>query len=492
MNRRQQIHGERQMGISPARFVAVFASAWSKLTLPSHSLLALCGIALAALTSCNMVPRYERPRPAINRVFADSGDRASHASAANLDTDRFIVEPRLRRLVALALESNVDLRVAMLKVEQSRAQYRIQRSSLAPSLETGGSVNVRRTESNNATTDVWSANLGSTAYELDLFGRVRSLSQQALEKYFATQEGMRTARIALVAQVAVQYFALRQYEEQLALAKKTLVTVEDSHALNKSSFDAGAITELDLRTSETQVQNAKISIVTNERQIAQAMNQLVSLIGRPLPDNLPSPRGLSDGNLLASVAAGLPAEMLELRPDILEAEHTLKAANASIGAARAAFFPSIRLTGSLESGSNSLSNLLGSGTGVWNFTPKITVPIFTGGSNRANLDSAKIAARIEVANYQKAIQNAFREVSDALVARRTYAEEVVLREGLVKAQRARLDLATARFRQGVDTYLNVLSAQQDLFTTEQNLITTRFNVLDSQVAIYKALGGGWK
>ena len=244
---------------------------------------------------------------------------------------------------------------------------------------------VTHAHANVATTsDHWSASLGTTAYEVDLFGRVRSLNRQALEKYFATDEGKRSAQISLVAEVATEYFTLRQAEEQIALAKQTLQAVQDSYALNKANFDAGASSELDLRTAEGQVQTAKINLLTYEREREQAENYLVLLIGQPMPTNLPPPRPFKDTNLLAEIPAGLPSELLQQRPDILEAEHTLKAANANIGAARAAFFPTITLTASVGSTSSQLlKSCLAAGTGVWSFSPQITMPIFTAGQNLA-------------------------------------------------------------------------------------------------------------
>ncbi len=331
-------------------------------------------------------------------------------------------------MIELALANNRDLRVAMLNVEQSRAQYRITRSASFPTVDGGGSYT--RAHASGITADQWSASLGTTAYELDLFGRVRSLNKQALEKYLATEEAQRSAQISLVAEVATQYFALRQAEEQLQLARQTLTAVQESYALNKATFDAGASNELDLRTAEGQVQTAKINVLTYERQLAQAENALVLLVGQPLPTDLPAPSSFSDTNMLADIPAGLPSDLVQRRPDILEAEHTLKAANANIGAARAAFFPTITLTASIGTTSSQLSKLFGSGTGVWSFSPQVTVPIFTGGQNRADLDSAKVSTRIEVANYEKAIQTAFREVADALVANSSYATQIEAEGGV--------------------------------------------------------------
>jgi len=218
----------------------------------------------------------------------------------------------------------------------------------------------------------------------------------------------------------------------------------------------------------------------------------VLLVGEPLPTDLPAPRSFNDTNLVAEIPAGLPSELVQRRPDILEAEHTLKAANANIGAARAAFFPTITLTASVGSTSSQLAKLFGSGTGVWSFAPQITVPIFTGGQNKADLDAAKVSTRIDVANYQKAIQTAFREVADALVANSSYAEEIKEQTALITTQQRRYDLSNLRYRQGDDTYLNVLSAQQDLYSAQQGQIQAQYNKLASQISLYKALGGGWQ
>ena len=447
-------------------------------------------VVVLALSGCTMIPKYERPAAPVAAQFPGVTESQKETVASDIAWQNFFAEERLKKLIELALANNRDLRVAVLKVEQSRAQYRITRSSSFPSVNGSGSF--ARSHAADVTSDQWNASLGTTAYELDLFGRVRSLNRQALEKYFATEEAQRSAQISLVAEVASQYFVLRQAEEQLQLARQTLTAVQESYDLNKATFDAGASSELDLRTAEGQVQTAKINVLTYERQLAQAQNYLVLLVGKPLPDDLPVPRSFSDTNLLAEIPAGLPSELVQRRPDILEAEHTLKAANANIGAARAAFFPTITLTGSIGTTSSEFEKLFGSGTGVWSFSPQVTVPIFTGGQNLANLDSAKISTRIEVANYQKAIQTAFREVADALVATGSYARQIEAETVLINAQQKRFELATLRYRQGEDTYLNVLSAQQDLYGAQQGLLESQYNKLASQISLYKALGGGWK
>ena len=456
--------------------------------IPKQSTSIVCA-GLLALTGCTMVPKYERPAAPVAAQFPGV-TQYNVSRAADIGWQNVFADERLKQLITLALTNNLDLRVAMLNVEQSRAQYRVTRSASFPTVDSSGSYT--RSGSFSTASDSWSASLGSTAYEVDLFGRVRSLNRQALEKYFATAEAKRSAQITLVSEVADEYFALREAEEQLQLARQTLTAVQESYDLNKATFDAGASSELDLRTADGQVQTAKINVLTYERQRAQAENYLVLLIGQPLPADLSAPRPFGDTNLVAEVPAGLPSELVQRRPDILEAEHTLKAANANVGAARAAFFPTVTLTGSIGTTSSEFEKLFGSGTGVWSFSPQVTVPIFTGGQNRADLDSAKVSTRIEVANYQKAIQTAFREVADALVAGSSYASQIVAEAALINAQQRRYDLANLRYRQGEDTYLNVLSAQQDLYSAQQGQIAAQYNKLSSQISLYKALGGGWK
>jgi multidrug efflux system outer membrane protein len=445
--------------------------------------------ATMALSGCTMIPKYERPASPVGAQYPGI-TQTNTSNTADLGWETVFTDERLKQLIRLSLTNNADYQVAVLNVEQSRAQYRITRSASFPSVSAGGSYT--RAGDFTTTSEAWSASLGSTAYEVDLFGRVRSQNRQALETFFATAEAQRSAKISLVAEVATEYFTLRQAEEQIALAQETLKSVEDSYALNKASFDAGATSELDLRTAEGQVQTAKINLLTYERARAQAVNYLVLLIGQGVPANLPAASPFDATNLVAEVSPGLPSELLQRRPDILEAEHTLKAANANIGAARAAFFPTINLTASVGSQSSQLSELFAKGTGVWSFAPQITLPIFTGGQNMAGLDSARISKRIDVVNYQKAIETAFREVSDALVASSSYASQIEAELKLINAQQRRYELANLRYRQGDDTYLNVLSAQQDLYSAQQDLLQAQFRKLSSQISLYTALGGGWK
>lgn len=451
-----------------------------------------------------MIPKYQRPALSVSSQYP-AVTAANQTRAAEISWWDFIGDERLQRLVVLALTNNRDMRVAVLNVEQSRAQYRVTRSSSFPTIDGSGSYT--RSQSSLSgfpqgsggggsggsafVSSQWSASIGTTEYEIDLWGRVRSLDKQALEKYFATVEAQRSEQVSLVAAVATEYFTWREADEELQLSRHTLQAVQESCQLNKAMVDAGASSDLDLREAEGQVQTAKIAVTTYGRQKFEAENYLTLLIGQPMPVNLPEPRPFADTNTLAKVPAGLPSELITQRPDILETEHTLKAANANIGAARAAFLPRITLTSSIGTTSSQFSQLFGAGTGVWSFSPQITLPIFTGGQNVADLDSAKISQRIEIANYEKAIQTAFREVSDALVDTDSYAQQVDEEAALVSAQQDRYDLASTRYRHGDDTYLNTLTAQQDLFSAQQGLIQAQFNKLTSQIALYKALGGGW-
>jgi multidrug efflux system outer membrane protein len=460
-------------------------------------------LALACLSvcGCTLIPRYERPAAPVAAQFPDAPAQPSAATAADISWRDFIADERLVRLIELALANNRDLRVAVLNVEQSRAQYRITRSASFPTVDATGSYTRQESagftfapgvNSGNVTTSAWGLSVGITAYELDLFGHVRSLNRQALEQYLSTEEARRSAQILLVSEVATQYFTVRQAQEQLDLARRTLQAVQESYRLNKVEFDAGQINELDLRTAEGQVQTAQFNVLTYERQLAQAQNALVLLLGESLPTDLPPGRDFDDPAVLSEIPVGLPSDLVQRRPDILQAEHTLLAANANIGAARAAFFPTISLTGSVGRESVQLSQLFSSGTGVWTFAPQISVPLFTGGKNSANLDAAQVGKRIDVAQYEKAIQTAFREVADALIASSTYASQVEVESDAIKTQQRRFDLADARYRQGEDTYLNVLSAQQDLYSAQQQRLQARFNRLSSQISLYQALGGGWK
>ncbi len=440
------------------------------------------------LLGCSFIPKLDRPAAPVSARYPN-GDATSTASSEIAWRTVFKDDARLVQLIDIALENNRDLRVAMLRVEEARAQYRIERAPLLPTMS--ATSDLAQNHLGGLTTEQWSLKLGTTAYELDLFGRIRSLSAKALETYLAKTETRRAAQVTLVGELATQYYTVRRFDELIANTKQTLAVVEESYRLNESIFKAGGLLELDLRLSETQVLTAKSNIISYQRQRAQAENGLVLMLGQPLPAGLPPGRALAEAPVKA-VSPGTPSELLLGRPDILAAEHTLRAANADIGAARAAFFPTVKLTASDGTTSAELTSLFGPSTAIWSFAPQITLPIFAGGRNKANLDATKVRTRIEVANYDKAIQSAFREVADALAAQRAAREQIRTLEALTAAQQRRYDLAAARDQRGVATYLNVITAQQDLFTAQQNLIGSRYDAVAARIKLYQAVGGGWK
>ena len=445
---------------------------------------------LAFIAGCTFIPEYVRPAATIPAAYPRLESENAPSPAADLEWRSVFSDPRIVRLIELALSHNLDLRTAILNVEQARANCRIQRAGFYPTID--GSVAYSGQRPSGLEPNEWTASIGTAAYELDLFGRVRSLSRQALESYFASEEGSRAAQVSLVASVATEYYTMRELLEQLEVARGTLASVEESYELNQNKYKAGESTELDLRTAEGQIHTAEVSILDYRRQTEQAYNDLCLLTGQALPADLAHPSPLASDEGPREIPAGVPSDLIARRPDVLQAEHTLKAANANIGVARAAFFPSLAITSSVGESSPQFSKLFGSSTAIWSFSPQLTVPLFTGGLNRANLDVAQLGVQIDIAAYQKAIQTAFREVADALAGRRAYKEELAPQAALVAAQQRRYDLARIRYRQGEDSYLNVLSAQQDLYSAELNLASIRFNIAAAGISLYEALGGGWK
>jgi outer membrane protein, multidrug efflux system len=444
--------------------------------------------AMLLLAGCTLDPQMGKSRLPVSASFL--GGSSSTTAAADIPWRKFFVEPRLRKLIELSLANNRDLRIAALNVEKSRAQFVVTASASLPDISAQSSFT--REKSNGTIRENWRTSLGFTAYELDFFGRIRSQNREALETFLATNEAQRSAKISLIAEVASRYYAIRLAEEQAALARKTLESVQASYQLNKARADAGETNQLDLRSAESQVQYARINLLSYERDIARGHNALTLLLGCPMPADLPTPRDYASTALLANVSSGLPSALILHRPDILQAEHQLLAANANIGAARAAFFPSISLTGSLGNSSTHLSQLFRGSSATWSFAPQITVPIFNAGRNRANLAAAESSRKIELANYEKSIQTAFREVADSLADANTYREQIPIATELVKTQSARFDLATERYQQGESPYLEVLTAQQELFNAQLNLLGTQYNNLNAHITLYKSLGGGWK
>jgi multidrug efflux system outer membrane protein len=465
----------------------------------SKSLISLAVTAFI-LSGCSLIPDYMQPAAPIPAQYpqgpAYSPTEAANVAAAEQGWRQFFKDQALQQLIQTSLVNNRDLRVAALNIDAYRAQYRIQRADLYPAISANGSAARSRTPADLSQTGKvavggeYSATLGISAYELDLFGRVRSLSQQALETYFSSEEARRTTQISLVANVANAYLTWVADKEQLKLTQDTLKAFEESYRLTARTSEVGVSSALDLAQSRTSVESARVKLAQYQRLVAQDVNGLTLLLGTGLPADLPASQPLST-DVLAEMPAGMPSDLLQRRPDILGAEHQLKAANANIGAARAAFFPSISLTASAGTGSSELSGLFKGGSGTWLFQPQINLPIFNAGSLRASLDYSKIQKDIGVANYEKTIQTAFQEVSDGLASRQTFNEQLQAQRDFVTANQDYYRLAERRYRIGIDSNLTFLDAQRQLFSAQQSLITDRLSQLTSEVNLYKALGGGW-
>ncbi|WP_159876746.1 AdeC/AdeK/OprM family multidrug efflux complex outer membrane factor [Aquitalea denitrificans] len=462
-------------------------------------------ILASALAGCSLIPVYQQPAspvaaqwptgPAYQGVPAD---KAGSTAAQQLAWQQFFTDPAMQQLIRLTLENNRDLRVAALNIETARAQYQITKADLFPSISASGSGTNQRVSANSSTTGSayishsYSAGIGFSAYELDVFGRLSSLKQQALENYFSLEETRRSTQISLVAEVANAYLTLLADRQHLKVADETVKSQQASLELTRRKLEVGAATELDLSDAETTVQSALSDQAGYVSQVAQDENALTLLVGAAVPDDILKGGTLSTQGKLADLPAGLPSELLQRRPDVQAAEHDLKAANANIGAARAKFFPSISLTASAGASSSNLSDLFKAGSGAWSFSPSINLPIFNAGSLSANLESAKVARDITVAKYEKAIQTAFREVSDALAVRGTVGTQLRAQQALVNSSQRSLQLSEARFKVGVDSYLTLLVAQRTLYSAQQNLISTQLSQASNLVTLYKVLGGGWQ
>ena len=409
----------------------------------------------------------------------------------------FFVDPKLEQLIALSLENNRDLRVAVLNVERARSQYRIQRADRMPSLGVNASLsrsggdNAQSSPTGSSVTEYYTAGFGVAQFELDLFGRVRSLSNAALQQYFATEESRRSAQLALVSEVANTYLALSADRELLRISEATLASQQASYDLTQKRFELGALSALEVSQARTVVETARSDVARFAGQVAQDINALTLLVGTTIdPAVLPTAFEPNVTGLVA-LPADLPSSVLLRRPDVMAAEHQLLGANANIGAARAAFFPSISLTGSIGSASNELSGLFEGGNGVWSFMPQINLPIFQGGRLRANLGMAKADRDIALAQYEKSIQSGFREVADALALSKTLAEQRVAQEALLDAATRAHDLSKARYDAGRDSYLTLLDAQRTLYAAQQSVVATLLAEQANRVTLYKVLGGGW-
>ncbi|WP_165720691.1 efflux transporter outer membrane subunit [Bordetella trematum] len=487
-----------------------------------HKRGAVLALLAAGLSGCSLAPDYHRPQAPVTADWPDvpkvqygayakptelgaqpAAEVAPAAAmpAGDIGWREFFRDPRLQALIGIALENSRDLRVAVQRVEEARAQYGVQRGAQWPSI--GGGIQGQRQHlppdmrqggpNGPSIASQYQAGIGLTSFEIDLFGRLRNLSQAAYEQYLSTEQAQRAVHITLVGAVAQAYFTLRAADLQLELTRQTLQARQESYRLVQTRFDGGVASELDLNQAKTLLDSASADLAQLARTRAQAYNALVLVLGVPgLPDDLPAAAEFGRDQLLASVPAGLPSDMLERRPDILAAENQLRAAKANIGAARAAFFPTISLTGLLGVASPSLDHLFRGGQGYWSFSPQITTPLFAGGSIREGLNLARARDNIAVAEYEKTIQQAFREVADALAGEATYSAQLEAQRGLQKSSARTLELSNLRYSGGVDSYLQVQTAQVDFFNAQMALVQTGLASLINRVELYKALGGGWQ
>ena len=442
---------------------------------------------------CSMIPAYQRPAAPVAASWPGAATAVEGTTAAaDVPWQTFFGDSRLRELITLALAHNRDLRVAVLNIEQARAQFRIRRADQFPTV--GAAAARTPTASGDGTVNVYSAGLGISNWELDFFGRLGSLKEAARAQYLATEEGRKAAQISLIASVANGYLNLLADEDLLVLTRQTLATRADSLKLTRLRFDHGAASELDARDAESLYAGAQVALAQQQRQRAQDENALVLLLGQPLPQDLfgaAAPPRLADTALLTDLPAGLPSNVLMNRPDVRQAEQQLIAANANIGAARAAFFPQITLTAQAGVASTQLSELFKTGTYGWTMASQLLLPIFDAGRRQAGLDTAKAARAIAVAQYEKAIQSAFREVADALAGRATLHEQLRAQQAQAQAEEVRFKLTDLRYRNGVASSLDNLDAQRSLFAAQQAVVQTRLLQLQNQVTLYKTLGGGW-
>ena len=466
-------------------------------------------LAAGALSACSLAPTYERPTAPVAADFpanppaADGKGPPQQGVQAAVDTGwrEFFTDTRLQQLIATALDNNRDLRTAALRIEEARAAYNVQRADRLPTLNAGLSGTRARTPGFATGTGVgtvgerYDVGLSISSFELDYLGRVRSLSAAALASYLATDEARQAAQIGLVAEVAKAYFTERANAEQLALAQRTYEARRRTYDLTRQRLDAGASSLLDLRSNETLMETARASALALARQRAQAQNALTLLVGAPPARTTVDATAdalITDAQIdaMSAVPADLPSDLIARRPDIRAAEQRLRAANANIGAARAAFFPRLSLTAAIGSASPAFSQLFDSGNDTWSFAPQLTVPIFDGGRNRANLSLAEVRKSLAVTDYEKTIQTAFREVADALAARAYLGDQVAAQRAIQDAQSERLRLLTLRFENGVASTLDVLDAQRELFSAEQELVQARLLRTTSAIDLYRALGGG--
>lgn len=452
--------------------------------------LALFGAILAA--GCSLAPNYERPAAPVAANWADaSGTRA----ATGLDWRAYFPDAQLQALIADALEHNRDMRIAVARVAEARGLYGVTRADRLPNIDLTGSGTHAHTPADlsatgsEITSHRYDVNVSMVSFELDFWGRVANLTEAAKRSYLATEEAQRAFKLSLIADVANAWFVLLEMNERTALARETVATREETRKLISRRRDVGIAGDLDYLAADGAWQASKAELANLERQQTAAYNALTLLVGKPLP-KLADERKLAEQGVVADLAAGLPSEVLVQRPDVLAAEQKLIAANANIGAARAAFLPRISLTGAFGTASRALSGLFDANSEAWNFQPALRLPLFDFGRAAANTDVAAARKVIAVADYEKTVQSAFREVADLLAARDKLATQLAALEAAEKAQSERKRIADARYEAGISSYLEVLDAQRELFTAQQSVVATRRAGLTTAAQLYKALGGG--
>ena len=454
-------------------------------------------LACGVLAGCGLEPAFQRPSPPVPSHWPTGPAYGASADVAAADWRQVFIDPKLQAVITQALANSRNLRVAIAQIQASRAQYHVQRANLLPKINAQAAASTGREYTGlppilggayQNETD-YSVSVGTTAYELDLFGRVRSLTKSALETYLATEQAQRSTQISLVAEVATDYLTYAADASLLEVSKATVASAQANFDLAQRRLTGGVASQLDVSSAETILDQAQDDVARYTTQVAQDKNALDLAVGAPVAaENLPS--GLDDpATRLGAAPGALDSTVLLRRPDVLEAEHTLRGAGANIGAARAAFFPQISLTASGGTESLALSSLFSRGAGVWSFAPTITLPIFAGGANKGNLDYAKAEDRIDVAQYEKAIQTAFREVADALAQRGTITERLRAQHAQVAAADQALRLAEALYKRGSDSYLDVLTAQRTLYAAQQSLIAVQLIEHTNTVTLYKVLGG---
>lgn len=446
------------------------------------------------LAGCSLAPPHVRPALPVPTAYPAEGQpELGGRAATGIGWQQFFLDPRLQTLIQLALDNNRDLRVAVARIEEARGQYRIQAAERLP--EVGASADATRSRELGlaglpVTGNRFDVGVGITSFELDFWGRVRNLSEAARSNYLSTVAAERAFRLSLIRDVATNYLQARELAERIALAEATVTSRREGLHIAKLRLDAGVTSALDFRQAETLLTQAETELASLRLARARTRNFSYVLIGRPVPDDLPDPLAMVRQGIVRDISPGLPSELLVNRPDIVAAEEQLRAARADIGAARAAFFPSISLTGSAGFASSELGNLFGSDRATWSFGPAIRLPIFDWGRTRGNLTVAKARENIAVADYERTVETAFREVADGLAGRRYLAEQVAAQERALIAQRQLAALARLRYANGVAQYIEVLDAERNLFSAEQAMIQLRRAELDNLVSLYVALGGG--